>query len=103
MYLEVTAPAVRPKLILAHNQSSTVDFGTVGTGDMDMKTVTVLNISTETLKLSSSLLDPNGPFQLRNALRHLPPQETHNLLMYFAPTLGGKVCTNSDVHAESMS
>ena len=93
LYLEVTAPAVRPKLILAHSHSPTIDFRSVGTGDVGVQTVTVLNISTDTLKLSSSLLDPSGPFQLRNALRYLPPQKTHDLLLHFAPTTGGKVCS----------
>ena len=82
---------MRPKLILATQHSTTVDFGSVGTGDMGVRTVTVLNISTDSLKLCSSLLDPTGPFQLRNALRSLQPQKTHDLLLYFMPTVGGEV------------
>ena len=42
-------------------------------------------------QLSSSLLDPHGPFEVRNALRDLPPAATHNLAIKFSPITGGKV------------
>ena len=37
------------------------------------------------LQLSSSLLDPHGPFQMLNALRILEPQATHNIIISFGP------------------
>lgn len=37
------------------------------------------------LQLSSSLLDPHGPFQMLNALRILEPQATHNIVISFGP------------------
>lgn len=37
------------------------------------------------LQLSSSILDPHGPFQMLNALRVLEPQATHNVIVSFGP------------------
>ena len=36
-------------------------------------------------KLSSTVLNPVGPFSLVNALRDLPPDAIHNLKLAFAP------------------
>lgn len=36
-------------------------------------------------QLSSSLLDPHGPFQMLNALRTLDPQATHTVIVSFGP------------------
>lgn len=43
------------------------------------------------LQLSSSLLDPHGPFELCSALRGLPAGAEHKLLLQFSPQAGGKV------------
>lgn len=43
-------------------------------------------------QLRSSLLDPHGPFEVRNALRDLRPGDTHNLAIKFSPLVGGNVC-----------
>ncbi len=47
--------------------------------------VTVENTSDETMKIRSSVLDPFGPFSLRNALRPLLPNCTHTFLFNFTP------------------
>lgn len=52
------------------------------------------------LQLSSSLLDPHGPFQMLNALRVLEPQATHNVIVSFGPNapkeVGGKARRSRD-------
>ena len=35
-------------------------------------------------KITSSILDPHGPFHVSNAFRKLPPNATHNLLVTFS-------------------
>ena len=102
LYLQVSAPATRPSLILAKGQSRVIDFGKIGTGDVSTHTVQVLNISSQPIKLQSSLLDPCGPFQLRNALRNIRPEESHDLILWFCPHIGGKVGT-CPPHACDMS
>lgn len=93
LYLHVTAPAISPSLILAEGVADTIDFGSVGTGDFVNKIIKIQNITSSPLKLTSSLLDPCGPFQLRNALRDLRPEESHDLLLRFSPQASGKVCS----------
>ena len=95
--------------MLTDGQSSTVDFGYVGTGvsvansiiysyeliaagDVALKKVKIKNISLYKLKLKTSVvLDPCGPFQLRNALHDLLPGSSHELILQFSPHSGGKV------------
>jgi len=40
------------------------------------------------MKLTSSLLDTSGPFLMLNALRVLPPDGTHTILISFTPEAG---------------
>lgn len=91
----MSAPAIRPSLILAKGQNRVIDFGKIGTGDVSTHTIQVLNISSQPIKLRSSLLDPCGPFQLRNALRNIRPEESHDLILWFCPHIGGKVSTHA--------
>jgi len=37
-------------------------------------------------KITSSILDPHGPFHISNAFRKLPPNATHNMLVTFSST-----------------
>ena len=37
-------------------------------------------------KITSSILDPHGPFHVSNAFRKLPPNATHNMLVTFSST-----------------
>lgn len=86
LYLEVHCPAVRPHVVVVSDCGRTVlDFANVSLGRSEVKTVTIQNISDEPCKLSSSLLDPHGPFQMLNALRVLEPQATHNVVISFGP------------------
>ncbi|XP_029193987.2 cilia- and flagella-associated protein 74-like [Acropora millepora] len=86
MYLEVHCPAVRPHVVVVSDCGRTVvDFENVSLGQAEVKTFTIQNISDEPCELTSSLLDPHGPFQMLNALRVLAPQATHNVAISFGP------------------
>lgn len=86
LYLEVHCPAVWPHVVVVSDCGRPiVDFANVSLGQSEVKSFTIQNISDEPLRLSSSLLDPNGPFQMLNALRVLEPQATHNVLVSFGP------------------
>lgn len=52
---------------------------------------------TDLLQLRGSVLDPHGPFELRNALRNLSPGQTMNLIVMFSPLSGGKVLNTCSV------
>lgn len=43
-------------------------------------------------QLKSSILDPHGPFEVRNALRDVSPGATFNLNLRFLPSSEEKVC-----------
>ena len=43
-------------------------------------------------KITSSILDPHGPFRVSNAFRKLSPNATHNMVVIFSPTNRTEVC-----------
>ncbi|MBN3301016.1 CFA74 protein, partial [Amia calva] len=91
LYLELHCPVVRPPLVVVSDNGRTaVNFSEVATGHKVVRRVTVQNISHDSLELRSSVLDPNGPFVLLNALRALDPGATHTLLLSFTPAKGKK-------------
>ena len=47
------------------------------------------------VQLTSSPLDPHGPFDMRNALRSLSSTATHTLVFQYTPQQAGKVRTHS--------
>lgn len=106
LYVAVTAAIVRPSLLLESAGPATVDFQSAGIGDAVSKTVRVKNVSKERLNLGASLLDPHGPFELRNALRPLPPGSSHQLVLQFFPQTSGtfheplKLCYGSSSYLE---
>ena len=67
------------------NSGTFIDFGKVSVGNKCIKSIIVKNISPKTVKLSSNLLDTNGPFIVLNSLRTLEPNETFNLMIGFIP------------------
>jgi hypothetical protein len=93
LYLELSLPTVRPKLVVIsdHGRRS-IDYGPVCKGYMKIKTVTVKNISEEILTLRSSVLDPDGTFEMRNALRPVLPGRVHNIMLGFCPVSAEKFC-----------
>ncbi|XP_051950044.1 cilia- and flagella-associated protein 74 [Xyrauchen texanus] len=104
LYVELHCPAVRPALLLiSNNGHNIVDFNRVPVGQKVLKKVIIQNISTEPLKLSSSLLDVTGPFSLLNAMRSLCPGERHTLLIAFTPLLDKKYHETLEVSCGQMS
>ena len=100
-----------PRQTTTHKPSTQIQYYTYtlpicSVGDSSSKKVTLRNISDRCIEvnytltpshphtftqLTSSPLDPNGPFDLRNALRLLPPSVTHTLSLIFLPQQGGQV------------
>ncbi|KAK6477540.1 cilia- and flagella-associated protein 74 [Huso huso] len=104
LYLELHCPAVVPPLVVISDHGrSTVNFKEVAAGQMVVKRVTVQNISHEPLELSSTLLDPNGPFTLMNALRPLQPGATHTLLVSFSPVEGKKFYETLEIRTSNVA
>ncbi|MBN3284396.1 CFA74 protein, partial [Polyodon spathula] len=104
LYLELHCPAVVPPLVvLSDHGRSTVNFKEVAAGQTVVKRVTVQNISHETLELGSTLLDPNGPFMLMNALRPLQPGATHTLLVSFSPAEDKKFYETLEIRTSNMT
>ncbi|CAG2192853.1 unnamed protein product [Mytilus edulis] len=89
LYMEVHCPVVKPTLVaISDHGKTTLDFGEVSLGQTIIKSVTIQNISKKTIELTSSLLDTSGPFLMLNALRVLPPDGTHTILISFTPEAG---------------
>lgn len=89
LYMEVHCPIVKPTLVvISDHGKTTLDFGEVSLGQTIIKSVTIQNISKKTIDLTSSLLDTSGPFLMLNALRVLPPDGTHTILLSFTPEAG---------------
>ncbi|XP_051508831.1 cilia- and flagella-associated protein 74 [Myxocyprinus asiaticus] len=104
LYVELRCPAVRPALLLiSDNGHNIIDFNQVPVGQKVLKKVIIQNISTEPLKLSSSLLDVTGPFSVLNAMRSVCPGETHTLLIAFTPLLEKKYHETLEVSCGQMS
>ncbi|XP_041128789.1 cilia- and flagella-associated protein 74-like isoform X4 [Polyodon spathula] len=104
LYLELHCPAVVPPLVVISDHGrSTVNFKEVAAGQTVVKRVTVQNISHEPLELGSTLLDPNGPFMLMNALRPLQPGATHTLLVSFSPAEDKKFYETLEIRTSNMT
>ncbi|XP_048067039.1 cilia- and flagella-associated protein 74 isoform X2 [Megalobrama amblycephala] len=100
--LELRCPAVRPALLLI-SDSHTIHFSQVAVGQKVLKKVIIQNISSEFVKLTSSLLDVNGPFSVLNAMRPIGPEETHVLLIAFTPSVAKKYYETLEVSCSQMS
>ncbi|CAG5118469.1 unnamed protein product, partial [Candidula unifasciata] len=89
LYLEVHCPAVRPEvMVVSDDGRHVIDFGSISVGQTCSKSITLLSIWDKQMKLKSTVLDPAGPFQIRNAFRNLLPGETHTILLTFTPHRG---------------
>ncbi|MGH0147032.1 UNVERIFIED_CONTAM: hypothetical protein FKN15_060852, partial [Acipenser sinensis] len=92
LYLELHCPAVVPPLVVISDHGrSTVNFKEVAAGQTVVK------------RLSSTLLDPNGPFTLMNALRPLQPGATHTLLVSFSPVEGKKFYETLEIRTSNVA
>ncbi|XP_030589922.1 cilia- and flagella-associated protein 74 isoform X2 [Archocentrus centrarchus] len=104
LYVKLQCPAVQPPLVvISNNGCNTINFHQVAVGDRVIKRFTVQNISQESLDLSSSVLDMNGPFSLLNALRCIRPGEKHTLILAFSPTVEKKYWDMLEVQSQKMT
>ncbi|XP_056449584.1 cilia- and flagella-associated protein 74 [Gadus chalcogrammus] len=104
LFLELHCPAVQPPLVvISNNGQNAIDFQQAALGQKVVHKLTIQNISKESLDLSSSLLDPGGPFLLLNALRRLPPGGRFPLLLAFCPALGKRHCETLEVKCRGMT
>ncbi|KAL1777360.1 cilia-and flagella-associated protein 74 isoform X1 [Sigmodon hispidus] len=86
LYLELWCPIVAPSIVVTSNEGRTVfNFGDIAVGHRSIKKIAIQNISPEDLALEFSVLNPNGPFILRNTSRKLCSGETQTLVLFFSP------------------
>jgi len=86
LYLEVHCPSVKPSLIVvSESGDNLVNFGKVSMGQRHVQTISIQNISNETLTLSSSIIDPLGPFEIVNTLRPIEPKAIESIQLSFTP------------------
>ncbi|KAL1269183.1 hypothetical protein QQF64_031472 [Cirrhinus molitorella] len=103
LYLELRCPVIRPALLLISDSGhNTIYFNQVAVGQKVLKKVIIQNISSETVKLTSSLLDVTGPFSVLNAMRSIGPEDTHTLLIAFTPFLAKKYYETLEVSCSQM-
>ncbi|XP_022249548.1 cilia- and flagella-associated protein 74-like [Limulus polyphemus] len=84
LYLELHCPVVQPPFVVKDG-NKLHNYGKVPIGKRVIWAFQLINQSTESLKLHSTLLDDYGPFQLVNALRTIPPSYSHFLRIAFTP------------------
>ncbi|XDV48351.1 hypothetical protein PO909_017774 [Leuciscus waleckii] len=102
LYLELHCPAVRPALLLVSDRH-TLHFSQVAVGQKVLKKLKIQNISSEFVKLTSSVLDVNGTFSVLNAMRSIGPEDTHTLLIAFTPSVAKKYCETLEVSCRQMT
>ncbi|KAF8569789.1 hypothetical protein P879_06509, partial [Paragonimus westermani] len=96
LFLEITCPIVRPALLIVSNQQSNhLDFGYLCAGQQRKCTLIVQNISPYKLQLSTTPLNPIGPFELVNTLKQLKREGTFKLHFKFSPKFGQSWCSDS--------
>lgn len=93
IHLQVSTSAVVPRLML-HGKSLTwhpergyyqLHFGQIPVGQRVVMTVSLRNNTPEEHDVTSTALDPNGPFQILNPLRVIEPYSGDKLLFEFKP------------------
>ncbi|KAL5490955.1 hypothetical protein EMCRGX_G016164 [Ephydatia muelleri] len=88
LYLDVSTPILRPSLVVTSDNGRTaVTFGAVSRGNAVSRRVTIKNISDKFLHIVPSLLDPCGPFEIRNPVRGLAAGSSQTILIQFSPRL----------------
>jgi len=74
--------------LISNDGDRVIRFGEISIGLNFIQTITILNISEEEVKLSSSLLSSSGAFSIVNSWRKIKPGETHSCKISFAPLRG---------------
>ncbi|MFA4906976.1 MAG: FG-GAP-like repeat-containing protein [archaeon] len=68
--------------------ASTITFANVKIGQIKDTTMTITNIGYDTLKLSN-IMSPSEAFLSRTSVKAIPPSESFNDTLFFAPTVAG--------------
>ncbi|KAM5140335.1 cilia- and flagella-associated protein 74 [Mantella aurantiaca] len=86
LYLELHCPAIAPPLIVtSENGRHLVSFGAAAIGQKLVKTISLQNISAESLEPRFSVLNPCGPFVLLNPVGIVEPGASCHLFIAFEP------------------
>ncbi|XP_077313773.1 cilia- and flagella-associated protein 74 isoform X4 [Lithobates pipiens] len=86
LYLELHCPAIAPPLIVtSENGRHLINFGTAAIGQKLVQTVSLQNISNESLEPRFSILNPCGSFSLLNPVGTVEPGASCHLFIAFEP------------------
>ena len=85
LQLEVVLPSNRPSLKLNSLQGKCVEFGECLIGMKIVKKLELENISDHEIVFKVVPLNINGPFEVINSPRPIPPGKTFNLIVNFVP------------------
>ncbi|XP_040181822.1 cilia- and flagella-associated protein 74 isoform X2 [Rana temporaria] len=86
LYLELHCPAIAPPLIVtSENGRHLINFGAAAIGQKLVKTVSLQNISAESLEPCFSILNPCGSFSLLNPVGTVEPGASCHLFIAFEP------------------
>ncbi|KAM9786037.1 cilia- and flagella-associated protein 74-like [Neosynchiropus ocellatus] len=104
LYLDLLCPVIQPPLAVVPGiRNNAIEFQHVAVGERVLQSLAVQNISNDTIKIWSSLLDLSGPFTLLNTLRELRPGQQQTLTLAFCPTSERKFCEILTVHCRQMA
>ncbi|XP_072281754.1 cilia- and flagella-associated protein 74 isoform X2 [Pyxicephalus adspersus] len=86
LYLELHCPTIAPPLIVtSENGRHLINFGAAAIGQKLVKTISLQNISAESVEPRFSILNPCGPFVLLNPVRIVEPGGSCHLFIAFEP------------------
>ncbi|KAI6649747.1 Cilia- and flagella-associated protein 74 [Oopsacas minuta] len=85
LHLEVTLPSTKPKLKVNCLQGKCVDFGECLIGMKIVQKLELENISNQEITFKVNPLNVNGPFEVINTPRPIPPGKLFNLVVNFVP------------------
>ncbi|XP_018408595.1 PREDICTED: cilia- and flagella-associated protein 74 [Nanorana parkeri] len=86
LYLDLLCPAIAPPLIVtSENGRHLINFGAAAIGQKSVKTISLQNISAESLEPRFSILNPCGPFALLNPIGIVEPGASCHLFIAFEP------------------
>ncbi|XP_053705397.1 cilia- and flagella-associated protein 74-like isoform X2 [Synchiropus splendidus] len=104
LYLDLLCPVIQPPLVvIPNNRNNAIEFQHVAVGERVLQSLALQNISNDTIKIWSSLLDLCGPFTLLNTLKELKPGQQQTLTFAFCPTSEKKFCEILAVHCWKMA
>lgn len=101
LYLELHCPAIAPPLIVtSENGRHLINFGAAAIGQKLVKTVSLQNISAESLEPCFSILNPCGSFSLLNPVGTVEPGASCHLFIAFEPEESKTFFENLEVRTQ---